>query len=80
MWNPKKWSKQMALSHFDSFSHWEGTISIANFMNSNLPYIMCAHFPSNKSEKFPKILQLWWLFLKNFQGISQGTFPVTDSS
>ena len=38
------------------------------------------YFPSNKSEEFPQILQPWWLSLKNFQGISQESFPVTDSS
>ena len=38
------------------------------------------YFPSNKSEEFPQILQPWWLSLKNFQGISQESFLVTDSS
>ena len=37
-------------------------------------------YPSNKSEEFPQIHQPWVLSLRNFQGISRESFPVTDSS
>ena len=44
------------------------------------PLLKTWNIPSNKSEEFPQILQLWWLSLRNFQGISRESFPVFDSS
>ena len=43
------------------------------------PLLKTWNIPSNKSEEFPQILQLWWLSFTDFQGISQESFPVTDS-
>ena len=36
-----------------------------------IPALDFSIIPSNKSEKFSQILQLWWLSLKNYRGISR---------